>query len=134
MSLLNHHLGALLGRVFFGLIFLIAGVSKVIDFSGTASYMASHGLPMSEILLVLAIIVELGGALMVVFGWNARYGALLLALFVLAVTFVFHSFWTYENVVAATNQMHHFLKNLAMFGGALYIMAFGAGKYSLDGK
>lgn len=55
----------------------------------------------------------------------------LLLIFVLAVTFVFHTFWTYQ-AQEATNQMQHFTKNFSIIGG-LFIMSFGAGRFSLDG-
>lgn len=124
---------ALLGRVFVALIFVMAGVMKIFGFESTAEMMAGQGIPMAQLALVLAIILELGGGLMVMFGWKARLGALMLVVFMIPVTFVFHSFWLHE-ASEIQNQMHHFLKNLTMMGGALYVMAFGAGKYSIDKK
>jgi len=121
---------ALLGRIAFSAIFIMAGISKIMDFSQTAALMASNGLPYSQILLILAIIVELGGGLMILTGWKAKWGAFLLFLFVIPVTFVFHSFWNYEPEMAI-NQMQHFLKNLSIIGGTLYIIAFGPGRFSL---
>ncbi len=85
-------------------------------------------LPMPNLLLVLTIVVELGGALMIALGWHARWAALVLFLFLIPVSLVFHAFWK----VAAElmqNQMNHFAKNLAIMGGMLYIVARGSGPY-----
>ena len=75
----------------------------------------------------------LGGGLLVLFGFKARFGAFLLFIFTIPVTFVFHSFW---NMPAdqITNQMHHFMKNISIMGGTLYLMAYGAGRFGFDRK
>jgi len=122
---------ALLGRIALSLIFVASGFDKIMSFTQTAGLMASKGLPYSQILLIASIVFELGGGLMVFLGWRARFGALMLFLFVIPVTVVFHSFWSYAPA-DAINQMQHFMKNLAIMGGALYVMAYGAGNYSVD--
>lgn len=126
-----HHMAALFGRVLFSLIFIIAGFSKIFQFDATAVGMSSQGVPYAEWLLVLAIILELGGGLMILFGYKARFGAFLLFVFIFLVSLIYHDFWTFD-AAQATNQMQHFLKNFAMMGAALYILAFGAGRYSID--
>ena len=121
----------LLGRICFSLIFVIAGASKIIAFDQTVQMMASSGVPAAQIMLVVAIIFELGGGILVFLGLFTRFGGLLLFLFMIPVTFYFHPFWGMEgNQMVA--QMQHFLKNLAMLGGALYIMVAGGGKVALD--
>ena len=123
--------GPVIGRCMVALIFLISGIGKVTGFQGTAGYMASKGLPMTEVLLVITIIIEIGGALMLILGWKARLGATALFLWMIPVTLLFHNFWA----VPADQQMIQqimFLKNVAMTGAMLYIMAFGSGRYSLD--
>ena len=116
--------GPLVGRILLSVIFIIAGFKKIIGFSGTAGYMASKGLPMVDVLLVLTIIIELGGGLMILLGWQARYAATAIFLFIIPVTFVFHPFWVEE-------QMNAFMKNLAIMGGMMYIMVYGSGPLSL---
>lgn len=123
--------GPLLGRILLVLLFLLSGYNKVAGFSQTAGYMASKGLPMIEVLLVLSILVELGGALMILLGWRARWGALALFLWMIPVTFIFHNFWAMDPA-QMQNQMNHFMKNLAIMGGLLYVMAYGSGPYSID--
>ncbi|MEE9551425.1 MAG: DoxX family protein, partial [Gammaproteobacteria bacterium] len=81
MCALLKQYGPLLGRVLLSVIFIIAGFTKVTGFEQTAAYMVSKGLPMVEILLVLTIIIELGGGLMILVGWQARWAALAIFLF-----------------------------------------------------
>jgi putative oxidoreductase len=113
------------GRIFLALIFILAGFSKIADPTGTAGYMASVGLP--SFLLPFAIIVELGGGLLLLVGYQTRIVALVLMAFTLVTALFFHRNF------ADQNQMIHFLKNLAIAGGFLYVFATGGGRLSIDG-
>ena len=115
------------------LIFVLSGFSKLTNFSGTAGFMASKGVPLSEIALVITILVELGGGLMLVLGWKARLAAAALFLWMIPVSLMFHNFWAMSGPEAMINQIM-FLKNIAMMGAMLYIMAYGSGSCSLDKK
>ena len=78
----NTHLtntAALVGRILLAVIFIKAGWGKIAGFEGTAGYMASKGLPMVQVLLVLTILVELGGGILLAVGWKARWAALVIA-------------------------------------------------------
>lgn len=123
--------GPLLGRVLLALIFLLSGINKIGAFAGTAGWMASKGLPMAEALLAVTIIIEVGAAIMIMIGWKARLGALALLLWMVPVTFIFHNFWAMP-ADQQQIQMIMFLKNLAMMGGMLLIMANGSGPLSVD--
>ena len=122
---------ALLGRILLAVIFIKAGWGKIGGFEGTAGYMASKGLPMPQVLLVLTILVELGGGILLAIGWKARWAALAIAAFIVPATLVFHQFWGIpaDQVV---NQSNHFFKNVAIIGGMLMVFAFGPGAYSVD--
>lgn len=122
---------SLLGRILLALIFVLSGWGKIGSFETTASYMASKGLPMTEVLLVLTIIIELIGGLMIVFGWKARWAALAIFLFLIPTTLIFHNFWA-VGPEEVRNQMNALMKNVAIMGGMLYIMAFGPGPLSID--
>ena len=122
--------GPVLGRALIAPLFLLSGFHKIAGFSGVAATMAAKGMPFAELILVGAIAFELGGALMVLLGWHARWGALLLAVFTVAATIMFHNFWAVD-AAQYRNQLNHFLKNLAILGGLLYIMAMGSGPFSL---
>lgn len=124
-------LGLLVGRLLLTYMFLLSGFGKIGNFAGTAAYMASKGLPVSEVLLVATIIIELGGGLMLVFGWKARWAALAIFLWLIPVTLIFHGYWAVEPEHMRA-QMIQFNKNLAIMGGMLYVMMAGSGRYSLE--
>ena len=119
------------GRVALGMIFLVSGLGKLAGWRGTVAYAASKGVP--EILLAIATALELFGAVSVVLGFKARWGALALLIFLVPVTLVFHNFWA---VPAAQQQMEmaNFLKNLAIAGGLLIIFGRGGGAFSIDNR
>jgi len=125
MCKLIQQYGPLLGRILLSVIFIIAGIRKIFSFAGTAGYMASKGLPVSEVLLVLTIMIELGGGLMILLGWQARWAATVIFMFLIPVTVVFHPVW------ADPAEFNSFFKNLAIMGGMMYIMVYGSGPLSL---
>ncbi|MEE8056056.1 MAG: DoxX family protein [Gammaproteobacteria bacterium] len=124
--------GPIVGRILLAAIFIVAGMNKLLNFGGTAAYMESAGLPMVEVLLVATIVIELGGGLMIALAWNARWAALAIFLFIIPVTLIFHDFWTVEGQ-EMQNQLNHFMKNLAIMGGMLYVIVMGSGPYSGSG-
>lgn len=121
----------LLGRIFLSAIFIMAGVTKFLDWGGTAASMEAQGLPMVHVLLPIAALVEIAGGLMVLAGCYARLGALLLFLFLIPTTLIFHNFWAYAGD-ELQNEMQHFMKNLTIMGGLLLVLGLGAGPVSFD--
>lgn len=121
----------LVGRLLLAYIFIMAGWSKIGGFDGTVGYITSVGLPMPTVAAIVAIAVELGGGLLIAFGYKARWAAAALAVFTLVTAFVFHAYW---NMPAEQVQMQsiQFMKNLAITGGLLYVVAHGSGAFSLD--
>jgi len=119
---------ALVGRIFFSLIFLVFGYGKLTGFSGTVSYMGSLGLPAPALFTVLAIIVEIGGGLLMLVGYETRLVSLGLAIYVLISAFIGHL------QLGDMNQFQHFMKNMALIGGSLAFVAHGGGTYSLDAR
>jgi putative oxidoreductase len=122
---------ALIGRVCLATIFLMSGVTKFVDLESSIRYATTVGLPWPEGLIPLGAAVEVLGGLSILFGVVARIGALALAAFTAIATFYFHDFWNFGGLERQA-QMIHFLKNLAILGGMLLLMAEGAGRYSLD--
>jgi len=122
--------GPLVGRILITAIFLISGYHKIIGFSAVAGMMGKMGMPLPELLLAGAIVFELGGGLMVLLGWHARWGALLLFVFTIPATLMFHNFWAVD-AAQYQNQFNHFLKNLAILGALVFIMGAGSGPFSL---
>ena len=123
----------LLGRFFLIVIFLMSAVgNKIPNFGKTADYMASEGVPMAPLLLVGAILFLMVGSLSILVGYKARIGATLLLVFLVLATYWFHDFWTFEEAAAKQMQTISFMKNLALMGAMLMIIARGPGKPSLD--
>ncbi|MFZ6730961.1 DoxX family protein [Undibacterium sp. Ji42W] len=125
--------GSFIARVLIALIFVASGAGKIAGFAPTVTYIASKGLPFPELAAIAAIVVELGGGLMLIVGWRARWAAAAMILFTLAAAVIFHNFWGVP-ADAAQNQMIHFMKNISMAGGLLYVLIHGSGGWSLDGR
>ncbi|MEK8090645.1 DoxX family protein [Thermithiobacillus plumbiphilus] len=121
----------LLGRFLIVAVFLVSGMYKLGNFEQTAAVMANQNLPMADTLLVLSIFIELGGALMILFGWHARLGAFGLLLWLIPVTLTFHAFWQVPPEQMQM-QMNAFMKNVAIMGALILIMLHGAGRFSVD--
>lgn len=119
-----NNLFILAGRFLMSLIFIMAGINKINAYAGTQGYMESVGLP--GILLPAVILLELGGGILLLIGWNARISAFLLAGFTLLAAFIFH-FKPDDQI-----QMIMLMKNMAISGGLLFIVASGPGAWSLD--
>lgn len=114
-------IGPLAGRLLIAALFIPAGLLKVPGFAATAGYMTAKGLPVVTLLLVLTILIEAGGGLMILLGWRAREAALVLFLFLIPVTVIFHGFWGIEDPLKAAAEQRSFMKNIAIMGGVLFI-------------
>ena len=113
------------GRVLLALLFLLAGIGKLgAGYEGTQGYMEAFGVP--GMLLPLVILVEIGGALLLIVGFQTRWTALAIAGFSILSAIIFHSNFGEQA------EMTNFLKNLSIAGGLLILYANGPGKYSLD--
>ena len=117
---------SLIGRVLIGLIFM-SGVSKIADPQGTQQYMAAMGITTATTFFYAgAVFVELAGGLSLLLGVWARWGAMALIVFMIPTTLMFHTNFGDQN------QTIHFMKNLAMMGGLLYVAIYGSGRLSVD--
>lgn len=121
----------LLGRILVAFLFLRSGFGKMMGFSAVAAGMAKKGLPFAELLLAGAIVFEIAGGLMLVLGWKARWGALLLILFTIPVTFLYHDFWNFDGQQYG-RQLTQFVKNLSILGALFFVMGMGSGPLSLE--
>ena len=130
MNALNRY-GPLAGRILIALIFIFAGFGKITGFEGTVGYIASKGLPLPQLAAIGAIIVELGGGIMLVLGWKTRWAAAAILIFTALAALIFHNFWALAPD-QAQGQMIHFMKNISMMGGLLYVVIHGGGALSLD--
>jgi putative oxidoreductase len=117
-----------LGRLLIAAIFIVSGLEKIAAPGMTQDYIAAGGLPLPLLVYLLTVIVEVGGGVLLVLGCRTRIVALALAVFTLAAALVFH------RAFGDQGQMIHFMKNLAIAGGLLQVVAFGAGSFSLDSR
>ena len=122
---------AAVGRVGLAAVFLWSGYGKLVYMDGNLGYMNAYGVPMAELLIWPALIVELVAGAMLLVGWKARWAAVALALFTIPATFIFHAYWGVP-ADQALNQQIHFMKNLAILGGLLGVFAHGSGRIALE--
>ena len=118
----------LVGRVLLAAIFVLSGVGKIFAPEATLGYIASAGLPFPQLAFIGAVLVEVVGGLLLVVGYKTRIAAIALAVFTVAAGLIFHS------VAGDQNHFIHLLKNFAIAGGLLQVVAFGAGSLSLDAR
>ena len=118
------HIVELIGRIFLSVLFLIEGLGKLFTQEQVITYMEDYGVP--GILFIPAVIVEILFPLLLIVGYKTRLAALVLALFTLTVTIIFHT--DFDDGM----QLISFLKNLAITGGFMIVIAYGSNKFSLD--
>jgi putative oxidoreductase len=117
----------LIGRSLLGLYFIVPGIMKVTGFSGTAEYMAAHGMIFVPFFLVLTIIIQIGSGICLVMGYRMKEIAFVLAGLVLVISLVMHNFWSLEEGIQKGHEMQNFIKNMAIMAG-LMVLAGGVSK------
>jgi putative oxidoreductase len=118
---------SLVGRILISAIFLLSGISKITAPAAMIGYIAS-ALPLPQAALAIAIVIEVAGSIALILGFHTRWTAAILAIFTIATALAFH------NKLGDQDQFIHFFKNIAMTGGLLQVVAFGAGRFSLDAR
>jgi putative oxidoreductase len=121
-----YSLSAPAGRFLLSLIFIVSGFGKITAYSGTQAYMDSMGVPGA--LLPAVIILEVLGGLAITLGWKTRVTAFLLAGFSILSAALFHADFGDQM------QTIMFMKNLAIAGGFLGLVASGPGSWALDNR
>lgn len=117
---------ALTGRIFISGVFIISGISKISAPTPTMAFISSVGLPFPQLGLAIAILVETIVTVAFLLGYRTRIMAAIIVAYCFATAIFFHNAWS------DVNQLMHFWKNMTMAGGLMQIIAFGAGRYSLD--
>lgn len=118
----------LLARLLMSAIFLMSAINKISDPAGTQAYMASYGMPLTGLFLIGAIALEVVGGLSLLLGYKPRLGAILLIIFLIPATVIFHFDWS------DPMQRIALMKNLAMLGGLLMVVQYGGGNLALGGR
>jgi putative oxidoreductase len=125
---------AVLGRILLCTIFLMSAAGNDIpNYGGVAAMMAKVGIPAPQLMLAGAIVFLIAGSLSIILGYKARVGAALLLVFLVLATYFFHNFWALTGA-EQQEQMIQFMKNLALMGAMLLVIANGTGPLSLDSK
>lgn len=117
---------ALLGRLMLSVIFIWGGYGKLLAAAATQGYIAKSGLPVPELAWAVAVFVELGVGLALLFGLFTRLCGAVLAVWCIATALIFHS------DTGSREMLIQLLKNVGIAGGMVYVMALGGGAYSLD--
>lgn len=123
----------LAARLLIVALFLPAGIGKLTGFDGTVGYIASAGLPLPAVGAALAVAVEIGASLALLAGFGTRIAAAVLAVFTLVASVFFHAYWAAPADQAYVAELL-FFKNIAVVGGLLMLVAYGAGRWSLDAR
>ena len=133
MPLSFHHAFSFGGRLLLALLFVLSGPGKVMNADATASYMATGGIPEIAVLAMLVGLFEVVAGLALVIGFKTRAAALSLAVFTFGASIVFHAYWAAPAEQQFIQQLL-FMKNMAVVGGLMTLVAFGAPGWSLDSR
>lgn len=129
---LSHPIVPLLGRLLITYIFATSGLGKIFSWSSNISYMSTRHLPMIPLFLAGALVIEVGGSLCLITGFQARWAAAVMSVYLLIVTVLFHNYWSFSGQLAGMQETH-FRKNLAIIGGLLILAAYGPGSWAIGG-
>ena len=121
----------LIGRILLAWIFIRSGYGKIAAFEGAVGYIASKGVPFPALAAMGAIVIEIGGGLLLIAGWKTRWAAVAMFLFTALAALIFHPFWAVP-ADQVMNQSVHFWKNVAIMGGFLYVFSYGSGPFSIE--
>jgi len=122
----------LFGRVLFAMLFIGGGVNHFTKLNDTAMYAQSRGVPFAKFATIVAGLMAVVGGALVAMGWHRFIGAGLIAMFALLTAFMMHNFWRDTDPVAKQNEMAHFMKNVALAGGALFMAYYGGGGWPMS--
>ena len=120
-----------LGRIGLALLFLWSGYTKFAYMAANVAYMKAYGMPAAELLIWPAALFELIAAAMLALGWKARWAALALAAYSAISTLIFHAYWSVP-ADQVLDQQTHFMKNVAIVGGLLFVFAHGSSRFSIE--
>lgn len=124
---------ALIGRVLLAVLFLPSGIDKALHLQNAIGAVTQAGVPYPEIAAPLAAAVEVIGPVLLILGLFTRLGALALVVFTAAAAYFFHHYWDMSDAARMSNQVN-FWKNVAVIGGLLYVVGFGAGRFAIDAR
>ncbi|MCI0382361.1 MAG: DoxX family protein [Chlamydiae bacterium] len=122
----------LISRLCIASLYIWAASAKLANWRGTIAYMQSKNFPLIVLSLPIAIILQIGGGVLVALGFYTRVGALILILFTIPATIKMHDFWNLSGEMR-TIEKTFFMKDVAIIGGLLLLLIFGPGNLSING-
>ena len=126
----DHPVVPLVARLLITYIFATSGIAKVVAWQSNVQYMSTRHLPMIPVLLAAAAVIELGGSLCLITGYQARAAAMVMFFYTTILTVLFHNYWAATGMLAGMQETH-FRKNVAIMGGLLVLAYSGPGKWAL---
>lgn len=127
-----------IGRVLVSAVFIVFGY---LQFTHIGNYITNPaimkvagltgGILSPTILAYLVAAIDLIGGILILAGYQTRWAAIVLIVFIVLTLVFVHTFWTMDGPARAANQAH-FYKNLAIIGALLFLINGGAGNCSLD--
>ena len=127
----DHPAVPFLGRLLIVYIFATSGIAKVFSWQANVQYVSTRHLPMVPLFLAIAAMIEIGGSICLVTGFRAREAAMIMFLYMIPLTLLFHNYWAASGMLAGAQETH-FRKNLAIMGGLLMLAYAGPGRWSVD--
>ena len=128
----SEYISPLVGRLILAWFFLNSALSYAAQWEGTIQLMALKGMPVPPLLLALALIAMFLGGLSLVFGFQTRYGAVLLFGFTIIVSVAMHDFWLIRDAIERASDYETFARNMAIAGGLLLLVGMGPGPVAFD--
>ena len=122
----------LIGRIFFSMIFIMAGMNHLVKYKDTVAYAQSRGAPQPKVTVPITGVMAAVGGVLVLLGWHRFVGAGLIVIFLLLTATLMHSFWKETDPTAKQNEMAHFMKDLAMAGAALLIALYAGTRWPMS--
>jgi uncharacterized membrane protein YphA (DoxX/SURF4 family) len=114
----------LLGRLILGGFFVMNAMNHFRMAGMMAGYAASKGVPAPKLAVVGTGLQMLVGGVMLILGWQVWVAALILVLFLIPVALMMHNFWAVQDQQQRMMEMVQFMKNLALAGALLMVMAY----------
>jgi uncharacterized membrane protein YphA (DoxX/SURF4 family) len=106
-----------------GVFYLFNALNHFTKIEFLSGYVASKGVPMGELIVVLTGLLLLTGGVSILLGYRVTIGIATLLIFLIPTTFIMHNFWSVENAQLQTMEMINFMKNLALIGSSLMFLA-----------
>jgi uncharacterized membrane protein YphA (DoxX/SURF4 family) len=112
-----------IGRIIFGGFFLMSGINHFTKLEAMTGYAKYKKLPAAKLGVLISGLMLLVGGITIILGYYADLGALLLAIFLILAAIIFHNFWAEADATAKQTEMMNFMKNFALAGAALILLA-----------